>query len=950
MLSTVAPMADDHTFSSTTGKAYFNSTASSRANSAAESAAVSAGTPQVAMQAAAAAAALGGQRGGTQAEPSRLLNSKHPRLLLQLDRLQEEIEARGGHAVLELSPRSNSIVQQLELSPPLTAAVASASAATSGASSRTLPLKSPRLWKPNHWQSRPRQLVRPPSVPARLDSMMADYAVDGSDSRQYGEKMTPSTSTRVFSPIGGDSESGAASSLPPKSPRIWKADPWQWQSQSQPPRQLVRPPSVPARLDSMMTITLESCAHSSAAHCSAHSPRIRGIISPPSNPVAGRVVAPIGPFHLEPGMGSASANAAGKSAASAGAVSPRSLPSSMADRPHAMSARPRQNRLSARGFRSSSNIDLSGEDTLRSSEPCATCSTSSTITGATATVSSASSATTLASSPKAPLPKTVSRRYAQRVFARSQDFDESVRSSRTSHSPTGVTASPSSGHYYYPHDRTNADSTSNCTSPRIVFCNSNTTSPYPKNNRSQSKQHNLCPSGEAAGAAVRLGHRNAKSLSGDFIGCDLVTSPVGSTRSAEEMKLAGDEGWRSRISSSVEDGHVTDFREGFRSSGAPSPSSRRSSVGGHTHTTFCKKTYSGRTPTIEVTNDIPTVPAPSPRQPINHTISGSSFGQRFNTVPCAPRQMQLRERILGVRYSRMTDKFHISREKIGEGGSGEIRKCLEWTTGKVFACKTIHKSNIKRSKQVSDLRSEVLLLDLLKSHRGVVQLHEVFEDHKAVHVVMELCNGGDLFDFIQSAPKNRLTEPQAASVMRQLLGVLHHCHSLGVLHRDVKPENILLCDRVSSQSGNGDVKIKLSDFGVAGFLDEDGACRDQAGTSEYMAPEVARKAAYNAKADIWSAGVVLHAMLAGTLPSWAALPDAFNGQDQILDGDGSRGRGETMQEATAQYKLPLKGRVWADVSEEAKNLLRGMLEKDPKKRLSASEALGHGWLNDASMR
>ncbi|CAI7834891.1 unnamed protein product [Closterium sp. NIES-53] len=243
-------------------------------------------------------------------------------------------------------------------------------------------------------------------------------------------------------------------------------------------------------------------------------------------------------------------------------------------------------------------------------------------------------------------------------------------------------------------------------------------------------------------------------------------------------------------------------------------------------------------------------------------------------------------------------------------------------------------------RDVADLRTEVMLMGLLKVHSEVVQVHEVFEDRKAVHLVMELCKGGDLFDFIQSAPKGRLNDRHAASVMRQLLGALHHCHSLGVLHRDVKPENILLCDRMPHQTSNGEVGIKLSDFGVAGFLNDDGVCTDSAGTSEYMAPEMAMKAPYNAKADVWSAGVVLYAMLAGGLPSWAALPDEFNKQAGSTGGGSRRGKGKTMQEGIAWNELCLNRGVWRGVSEEAKDLLRALLRKDPEGRPSALEALG----------
>ncbi|CAI5479505.1 unnamed protein product [Closterium sp. Yama58-4] len=819
--------------------------------------------------------------------PSTALNPRHhPQLLLQLDRLQQEIEARGGHAVLELT-----------------------------AATRNQMLSSGRDQATQH----DRMLSSAPdSPPAALDTSPGATAAAAA---------APAAAWTL--PPGS---SPSTSLLPPKSPAgLWKG---QWQSQR--PRQLVRPPSVPARLDSMMTARYtvgrgDGCRQfrSSiypASQSTSAAPRMR-IESPRSGPQVTTIVR----SESVPDMDDSALNAE-KTGTSRGAVSPPRRPSrSVANHSHAaISAR---RRLNARPFRSSSNLDLPEIDFASTDDTATARSTTSrstnTVSGATATASGASGAA--ASSPPAPLPAAspaAPRRFAQRVLVQTRDF-ECVRGPRTSQTPPGGVVSPRGEH-------------------RLNDKSSPSSSNTSHHSRNQSEQGYPSPSvmhGEAARATMRVSHRSAKSHGGDYGVCGLTSTTNGCLGTPGNKKLACAVHWRS--ASVAGDASSTDFREGFRNKAAPSPSSMQN-MKLLVHANSSGETWGEGTITPAI-DEGPTVPAPSPRQPINQSTSGSSFGHKVDPVACSPRQLQLRERILGIRYSCIRDKFHISKEKIGEGGSGEIRKCLEWSTGTVFACKTIHKSNIKTRSEVSDLRTEVLLMDLLKSHYGVVQVHEVFEDHKAVHLVMELCNGGDLFDFIQSAPKGRLTEQQAASVMRQLLGALHHCHSLGVLHRDVKPENILLCDRVPQQSGNGDVRIKLSDFGVAGFLNEDGVCTDSAGTSEYMAPEVAMKASYNAKADVWSAGVVLHAMLAGALPSWAALPDEFQEPAGSAVSGSSKGKGKTMQEGIAQNELKLKSRVWRGVSEEAKHLLRALLRKDPEERPSALEALGHPWLKNATL-
>ncbi|CAI7870028.1 unnamed protein product [Closterium sp. NIES-54] len=764
-----------------------------------------------------ATAAHGGDR--TQAESIKLalnLNSRHhPQLLLQLDRLQQEIEARGGHAVLEIVPAAAGTTNAAAAASGATAA---ACTTPCGGSPSTLPPKSPGLsWKGQWLSQRPRQLVRPLSVPARLDSMLNRFMGRDDSFCQFGSGIYPAASQ--------------SSSAAPPSIRI-------------------------------------------------ESPPSSQEISPSSNS-----------GDSEPETAGAAPNAGECGASGSDAVSPS--PPSRA----AVAYNPKRGvdisarwRLNGRPFRSSSNLDLPDMDCYSIYEDTNTTTTNTGTCSKLTTVAASSAA--IASSPPAPLPELPApRRYAHHVLVQSQDFKFVRGPQRTSQPPPGDVTSPCEEH----DDEVN---------PRCSSTFRNL-----ENTRSHLKQRYQYPTmmlGELErGAAQRVSHRSVKSLGGDYNMCDL-TSYNGFMGSTDNKKLAGAVDWRSGILSITNERHATEFREGFRNGEARSSCSVRK-MNVFVHTSSSGETW-GRRPITPATNDGPT--------------------------------LQMRERILGIRYTCVTDKFHISKEKIGEGGSGEIRKCLEWKTGSVFACKTIHKFNLKTPRDVADLRTEVMLMGLLKVHSEVVQVHEVFEDRKAVHLVMELCKGGDLFDFIQSAPKGRLNDRHAASVMRQLLGALHHCHSLGVLHRDVKPENILLCDRMPHQTSNGEVGIKLSDFGVAGFLNDDGVCTDSAGTSEYMAPEMAMKAPYNAKADVWSAGVVLYAMLAGGLPSWAALPDEFNKQAGSTGGGSRRGKGKTMQEGIAWNELCLNRGVWRGVSEEAKDLLRALLRKDPEGRPSALEALG----------
>ncbi|CAI5534827.1 unnamed protein product [Closterium sp. Naga37s-1] len=218
---------------------------------------------------------------------------------------------------------------------------------------------------------------------------------------------------------------------------------------------------------------------------------------------------------------------------------------------------------------------------------------------------------------------------------------------------------------------------------------------------------------------------------------------------------------------------------------------------------------------------------------------------------------------------------------------------------------------------VENVRREVAILNLLKSQPNVIHLEEAIETPHAIHLIMELCSGGELFERIKE--RRRYSEREAALVMRAVLGVLQSCHQRHhVVHRDIKPENILL----AHPSSHTDVRI--IDFGVATFLKPGGKMlNDAVGSLFYIAPEVIG-GSYGTPADVWSAGVVLYVLLAGVPPFWAET---------------EAGVARAIKEAEVGFQ----GSAWRGVSEEGKDLILRMLDRDQKRRVSAQEALGGFW-------
>ncbi|XVE61349.1 hypothetical protein DITRI_Ditri06bG0032400 [Diplodiscus trichospermus] len=271
--------------------------------------------------------------------------------------------------------------------------------------------------------------------------------------------------------------------------------------------------------------------------------------------------------------------------------------------------------------------------------------------------------------------------------------------------------------------------------------------------------------------------------------------------------------------------------------------------------------------------------------------------------------------VLGRKTGNVKELYSLGR-KLGQGQFGTTFLCVEKGTEKEFACKTIAKRKLTTKEDVEDVRREIHIMHHLAGHPNVIQIIGAHEDAVAVHVIMELCAGGELFDRI--IQRGHYTERKAAALARVIVGVIEACHSLGVMHRDLKPENFLFINHEEESP------LKTIDFGLSMFFKPGETFSDVVGSPYYVAPEVLLKH-YGPECDVWSAGVIIYILLCGVPPFWDETEQGIF--EQVLRGE-----------------LDFISEPWPSISDSAKDLVRRMLVRDPKKRLTAHEVLCHPWV------
>ncbi|KAM3261488.1 hypothetical protein ACQJBY_052263 [Aegilops geniculata] len=266
----------------------------------------------------------------------------------------------------------------------------------------------------------------------------------------------------------------------------------------------------------------------------------------------------------------------------------------------------------------------------------------------------------------------------------------------------------------------------------------------------------------------------------------------------------------------------------------------------------------------------------------------------------------------------LDDKYVLGGE-LGRGEFGVTYLCTDAATGARMACKSISKRKLRTPVDVEDVRREVEIMRHMPPHPNIVSLSAAYEDEDAVHLVMELCEGGELFDRIVA--RGHYTERAAAAVTRTIVEVVQMCHRNGVIHRDLKPENFLYANKKESSP------LKAIDFGLSVFFRPGERFSEIVGSPYYMAPEVLKRN-YGPEIDVWSAGVILYILLCGVPPFWAETEQG-------------------VAQAIIRSVVDFKRDPWPRVSEPAKDLVRRMLDPNPITRLTAAQVLEHPWLHDS---
>lgn len=266
--------------------------------------------------------------------------------------------------------------------------------------------------------------------------------------------------------------------------------------------------------------------------------------------------------------------------------------------------------------------------------------------------------------------------------------------------------------------------------------------------------------------------------------------------------------------------------------------------------------------------------------------------------------------------------YKLTKEPLGQGSFATVKKCTRRSDGSVFAVKII-KLKLLSEEDKGIVEDEVRIMQNV-NHPNCVHLYEFYESPKKAYMVMELLQGGELFDTIVA--KGSFSEAEAAKVMRDLIDAVEYLHSQGIVHRDLKPENIIY-DGVNPE----EAKVKITDFGLAKMKNNRSTNNLQTacGTPGYVAPEVLKGLKYGKQVDIWSLGVILFILLCGYPPFYHEDTNAL--YDLIKKG-----------------KYEFREHYWKNISDDAKNVIRSMLTVDPKQRATCEQLKDNPWINGSA--
>ncbi|KAG7117464.1 serine/threonine-protein kinase HSL1 like [Verticillium longisporum] len=319
-------------------------------------------------------------------------------------------------------------------------------------------------------------------------------------------------------------------------------------------------------------------------------------------------------------------------------------------------------------------------------------------------------------------------------------------------------------------------------------------------------------------------------------------------------------------------------------------------------------------------------PGAQPRHPRTRAVQEADPSKRVSQASTAPSS----NRSSNCSYKTQVGPWQLGKT-LGKGSSARVRLCRHRLSGELAAVKIIPKKtayliqhgSLAALHQYDDslpdridgemrvpmsIEREVAILKLV-DHPNVMKVYDIWENRSEIYLVLEYVDKGDLFDYINT--NGRLNEEAAMYLFRQIMSAMQHCHAFNICHRDLKPENILL---------NADNQIKIADFGMAALHQSEGHRLETAcGSPHYAAPELLKNKHYRGdRADVWSMGVILYAILAARLP--------FDDPDI---------RGLLARTKKGIYEMP------EFLSPEAKDLICRMLQVNPDIRISLKDMWRH---------
>ncbi|KAM9569016.1 serine/threonine-protein kinase BRSK2 isoform 2-T2 [Salvelinus alpinus] len=261
----------------------------------------------------------------------------------------------------------------------------------------------------------------------------------------------------------------------------------------------------------------------------------------------------------------------------------------------------------------------------------------------------------------------------------------------------------------------------------------------------------------------------------------------------------------------------------------------------------------------------------------------------------------------GAQHANYVGPYRLEKT-LGKGQTGLVKLGIHCVTCQKVAIKIVNREKLSES-VLMKVEREIAILKLIE-HPHVLKLHDVYENKKYLYLVLEHVSGGELFDYL--VKKGRLTPKEARKFFRQIISALDFCHIHSICHRDLKPENLLLDEKNN---------IRVADFGMASLQVGDSLLETSCGSPHYACPEVIRGEKYDGrKADMWSCGVILFALLVGALP---------------FDDDNLRNLLEKVK--LGVFHMP------HFIPPDCQNLLRGMIEVDATKRLTLEQIQRHNW-------